>query len=664
MRNIGIIIIILIIAILAFFSLADWDFVKPAAVVEEERTVETAYESRDHAGDMNRAEQALSRGQAELAQGIAEKYVDVIEAQTPAGKRWAHILVEAAAANHDVGQLQVLYHFSPSFFRDQEQASLLVAESLIASGELEEYVQLRNRWVGNEGNQAAWTILDSDRLLLEGDRQGANDLLGSRIFEGSAEIDRLMRLALMNVADDPKTAWRYFTRAEAKDPQNPEIHFYKGKLLESAGKYRNAQMEYEAAVATDPNNQLMQDQLAEFYLRQNQPRKAMELWTSNLNDTTLDFVWLKGLFWSKVLFPTTVTWNELTPPQGKLQPLLIYLGQLRPGIYWNKDRFNQIPAKEQFLDDNEYTYWLRTLEALRTNDQKEAVAVQYESNIPRSTLNPDLDFLVKQILTYQRTGAFDKITIPRNLNVATNEKHPFIAEMEAVATSRNPQVTPELNALLSSKEAFAAAMLATGWPEAALQLHKLSKYPDTFPSWVAVDMTQALKTNRDIDEALHFASMQPQTDPLLLTVAKIQVAEGNESAALEALEPIVKNENDIGYEAAWMASLIYLEQHQPAKAKEVIYGQPLLFNDVKGKETLARVVIMEGNKPLAEEIYEKISEVSEEAKSYLARQAYLQQDWEKAKRLTRQLIKIHPNNAQLQKNLERIINEQNQALNK
>jgi tetratricopeptide (TPR) repeat protein len=661
MRNIGIALIIIIIAILAFFSFADWNFVKPPAVIDEEAS-EEIIDIRDQAGDMNRAEQALRRGQAENAQEIAERYVDVIESQTPAGKRWGNILVQAAAETHDIGQLQVLYHFSPSLFRDQEKASLLVAESLIASGDIEAFTQLRNRWVGNESNATAWTILDSDRLLLEGDRQGANDLLGSHTFTGTAEIDRLMRLALINVSDDPKTAWRYFTRAEAKDPQNPEIHFYKGKLLESVGKFRNAQMEYEAAVATDPNNQLMQDQLAEFYLRQHQPRKAIDLWTSNLEETSVDFVWLKGLFWSKVMLPAKVEWTKLTPPQGKLQPLLAYLGKLKPGTYWNKDRFAKVPNKDEYLDEIEMTYWLRTFEALRTGDAKEAVAIQNESKFTRTNLNQDLEFALKQILSYQTTGEFDKSNPPRNLGTG-DDKHPFILQLEALATSRKPEVSEEMNALLTSKEAYSAALLAAGWNEAAIQLHQVAIYPENFPVWVAVDMTYAIKQNRNSREALDFAAMQNETAPLQLTVAEMKVAEGDEAGALEALQPIVAMDNELGFKAAWMASLIYLEQHQPHKAKEVIYGQPLLFNDVKGKETLARVVIMEGNKPLAAEIYEKISEVSEEAKSYLARQAFLQADWEKAKRLTRQLLKLHPNNAQLQQNLERIISEQNKALN-
>lgn len=663
MRNIGIMLILLIIAILAFFTFYDGVILKPRVTIDEE-PVEETIDIRDQSGDMNKAEQAIRRGQFESAQEIAERYIDLIESQSAAGKRWGHILVQAAAGTPDIGQLQVLYHFSPSLFKDEEDASLLVAESLLASGDTQGYTQLRNRWVGNEQKNYAWTILDSDRMLLDGDRAGANELLGAKAFQGRAEVDRLMRLALINIADDPKTAWRYFTRAEAKDPNNPEIHLYKGKLLESIGKFRNAQMEYEAAAASDPNNQLMQDHLAEFYLRQKQPGKAVEIWTANMENTSVDFVWLKGFFWSKVLSPSTVTWSDAKPPQGKLQPLLRYLAQLRPGTFWNKERFNHVPAKEEYLENYEITFWLRTLEALRNGDAKEAVAIQSETKFTRGELNPDLDFLLKQILSYQTTGKFDRASVSRNLGFTDSVKHPFVAQMEALATSRNPEVPANLDALLNSKEAYSAALLAAGWPEAAIQLHKLPVYPEQFPSWVSVDMTQALKQNRNIEEALDFASMQPQTDVLRLTIAEMKVSLGDEAGALEALMPIATNESEIGYQAAWMAALIYLEQHQSQKAKEVVYNQPLLINDVKGKETLARIVIMEGNKPMAEEIYEKISEVSEEAKSYLARQAFLQQDWEKAKRLTRQLLKLHPNNPQLQKNLDRIIEAQNKALTK
>lgn len=654
MRNISILLIILIIALLAFFTFTDWTPYSHPSVIEEQ-PVEDVAPARDSSGDMTRAQQALNRGQAQLAQDIAEKYADLIEAQTPAGKRWGHILVDAATETKDVGQLQVLYYFSPTLLLDNEKACLLVAENFLAAGDLEEYDMLRSKAKDTEQN--VWTILDSDRLLLEGDRKGANNLLSARTFEGSAEVDRLVRLALINISDDPKTAWRYFSRAEAKDPHNPEIHFFKGKLLETAGKYRKAQAEYEAAVATDPQNSLMLDQLAEFYMRQNQPLKAVELWTSNLDETTADFIWFKGLFWSKVLAaaPKKVTGS---PPQGKIQPLLAYLSGLPQGTFWNKTRFNTTA-----YNDYEMTYWLRLLQALKDNNVKDAVAIQNETSISRGDLNPELEFLFKQILSYQTKGKFDTSSIPRKLSLGSQARHPFISQMESLAQNPGEEPSPELKSLLLSSEAFSAALLATGWTEAALQLHKETVYPSSFPSWVAVDMTRALQDNRTPDQALDFAVRQPQTPDLLLAVGELKISIGDETGALETLKSIVQENNSIGYNAAWLAALLYLEQHQPNKAKEVIYNQPLLYNDVKGKETLARVSIMEGNKLLAEEIYEKISDNSEEAKSYLAKQAFLNGDWEKAKRLTRQLLKLHPNNPQLHKNLERIITEQNQTLN-
>ena len=49
-------------------------------------------------------------------------------------------------------------------------------------------------------------------------------------------LPRLIHLALLNVFENPKAAWDYLTAAYNKDPENPEIHSYRAKLLETVGK--------------------------------------------------------------------------------------------------------------------------------------------------------------------------------------------------------------------------------------------------------------------------------------------------------------------------------------------------------------------------------------------------------------------------------------------
>ncbi|MCB1119392.1 MAG: hypothetical protein KDK65_05475, partial [Chlamydiia bacterium] len=102
---------------------------------------------------------------------------------------------------------------------------------------------------------------------------------------------------------------------------------------------------------------------------------------------------------------------------------------------------------------------------------------------------------------------------------------------------------------------------------------------------------------------------------------------------------------------------ILIDRGAIAEAKNAILVNPKLASDVRGQELFARIAMIEGNHELADRLYANIEEESTEAKSYLARRAFAQKNWTKARQLTEELLQQYPSNVTLRENLEKIAQE-------
>ena len=243
------------------------------------------------------------------------------------------------------------------------------------------------------------------------------------------------------------------------------------------------------------------------------------------------------------------------------------------------------------------------------------------------------------------------------------DQTPFFTQLDELGKEGKPDqrqnIPADLHELLMSKDAFAAAFLSAGWLEAALQLNTLKVIPPSFPNWFSYELAQAIRANRSNEEALDFVKMQKPTPELSLLTAELNIAKGNQAAAMETLKKLYKENTDVGFRSAWLLSLIYIEKKQYAEAKNAINAQPRLDKDILGQETLARIALLEGNVDLANKLYKSIEGKSSEAKSYLARKAFAEKDWKKAKELTQELLIQYPENPLLIDNMKKILEEEN-----
>ncbi len=627
--------------------------------------------------DLEKARTLLNQSKPEEALAIIKEYGDAIDNKTEMGKQWLDLLIRASESTLNFSQLLVLYDYYPQAFDSHEKASMIVGEIYINTGKFKEYQNLRDSWKGRETTPETWFVLDADKLFLEGKRKEAIDFLNSKTFPGKADTSRLVRLALMYSYDDPNKAWDYLNQAYQKDPTNPEIRSYRAKLLETYGKNNLALIEYIAAIQTDPKNVYLRDQLAEFYLRQKEYPQALMVWLESLKAPSLDEIWIKAFFWGRMVIPVNIDWHAEKIPDGRYAPLAIYLIDLKPDQYWNEKAFEQLADANTYLKTIQMTFWLRLVDALQHGDEKEAADLLKYNPFSTVSWNAELETALTRILQYRKTGRFtpeaadqvvtfeDNKTTPAPAAPAAKEKkasHLLFSQLDDLANQKGEvTVSPDLEALLKGPEAFTAAFLASGWNEAALALHHLAVLPDNYPSWVAVLITQAYRLNKSNELALKFALAQKETPGLSLIIGELLIANKDLDAALERLTKLTKVEGEVGYRASWLVGLIYIDKGQYEQARTTIDAQPTLSKDMLGKEMMARIALLEGNTALADTIYNSIESTSSEAKSYLARKAFEQKDWKKARELTEQLLRDYPTNPLLQQNLTKIIEEQSKT---
>lgn len=641
---------------------------KKKTITLEDKAAEEAY--------IHRANQLLYQGRVEDALKIIHAHEGQINVKTELGRQWLDLLIESCVKTANYSQLIILYETYPQAFKNNEKASLVVANGYILSKNAQLYRELRDTWADRGVEKETWLVLDADAFLLEGKKQEALKLLQSTKFSGKKETDRLVRLSLLYVIDNPKMAWDYLAEAHHLDPQNSDILTYRGKLLESLGKHSLALHEYLAAIQAAPDNLFWRDQLAEFYMRQNQPTQALSVWLETLSKPSLDSIWLKVLFWSKVLTPINFDWSKTLPPTGTYKPFIDYILALPQGTFWDEEAFSKLPNGHVYLNELQVSFWLRLLEALKQGNESEARGLLKFNTFTKSLLNPQLEKAVKHIIAYRTIGS---LNFEANLFNQTTERpakeesaaknfsegrEAFFAELDYYANKEliddvGPKLPLEISELITSKEAFTAAFLAAGWQEAAIALHKMPVLPAVFPDWVAYSLTESLQSNRSSAEALAFAVKQKKTAPLSLLIGELYIVENRPNEALAILKPYVQDQNEIGYRAALLSSAIYVDNHEYAKAKESIESQPKFAEELAGREALARIALAEGNTELADHLYRMLQDESPEAMSYLARKAYAEKNWVQARELTEQLLLMFPDSPILRDNLNKIIEEQN-----
>ena len=601
---------------------------------------------------------ALVRAEALLKDGQAAEVLTLAQAfaTSAASNDWSRIELAALTSRQDLPRLVLIYERTPARILADEAASMLLARAFLHARKPAELGRVREAWRGHERRLDAWLALDADTLVLDGKKREAEKLLRARSLPGAMDATRMIRLSLLSANHDMAEAWNLLCKAAALEPRNPDVRSFRAQILEATGRKELARVEYVAALVAAPKNPVLRDQLADFYLRNQNHDLALDTWTEALTLPTLDYIWLKAQFWSHVLRPVNFPVSPL-PPAGDLEPLIQQFAAIKPGRFFDQTAFEQLPHAHTYATQRQEVFWLRLLAALQAHHETAAIELLQFEPVRLRTWDPDLAAALHRILYYRQKQSLNPPGFAFTSTVPETNRPSFFvlledaARQERAAPGRPSVLTPEVIALLRGPGAFSAAVLAAGWREAALQLRPEPKLAPGEPEWLSSGLAQVLRLNRSPSAALAFlgaGDLPPASD---LVRAELLAQAGRRDEARTHLTRLAELRSGVGFRAACLLTLDAAENKQYQAARACIARQPLLAQADLGKELLARVALAEGRPEEAEQIYRGIVKSSVEAKTWFARQAYAQKRWKEARQLTNELLELIPDSPQLRENL-------------
>lgn len=604
------------------------------------------------------ASELIAKGQgAEALQIINRRNRSTTKQSEKTRLTWLSLEIDALAQANHLPRLLAIYERSPELFAQREAATLSVARALMHAGNAEAFDKLRGEWKSRETNAPGWFEVDVDALLLRGRRDEAIKMLNSRTFEGPADCGRLGRLAMVNTPGDLSAAWKYLDRAAMLNPHNPDIRLFRGQILEGVGQIPGANVEYRAAFDANINSAFFRDHLAEFYRRNGGYDMAVLTWANGLtNQSTTDLIWLRTLFWTKTTRTIKFDFSAVEPPFGPIKPFVQYLIALPPGKFWDEAAFTKTAEARRYEQQLQDVFWLRLLDELQNGKEDEAMKLLEFNRFRENSWNRDLESALLRVMVYRKSGEL-RLPVGVNLPLSTaplKSRHELLEKLDALTKTPKEKPSPELDKLLRGKNAFAAVFLASGWAEAALNLPHDEVMPEGSPDWLAYGFTQATRFNRGPAAGAEFAARQKSSPTLELLKAQILMDEGKTDEALSKLAPLATTASDVGATAAEITATIRLRQKQYSEAKAAVMAAPEYSKGVPGREMLARIALAENKTDEAAKIYSSIEAESDEAKMFLAKQAFEAKDWTRARKLTEQLAKKYPERGQLRANLDAI----------
>jgi predicted Zn-dependent protease len=627
--------VLLVVAVGAFFGIGAWR--AQVTLRQEQRGYDKAWQAihNDQPADALSIRSALAKPGSKLD--------------------WPSVEVAALAGLRDLPRLSTIYQNTPQRILANEEASVLIARGFISSRRPVDFNRVRTLWRGHEKQPALWLILDGDALILQGKPREAEKLLRSTKLAGKSDADRLTRLALLVADHDMSAAWKLINQASEIDPRNPDIRSFRAQILEAAGRPGEARVDYVAAVVSQTNNPVLRDDLAEFYRRQGNYDLALQTWREAIGLPTYDYLWLKTAFWGKVIQPKPLAADKTAP--GDLQALAQWVIGLPDNTYWNATTFNQLTQAHRYLSERPELFWLQMIELLKSHHEKDALNLLKFNSFRSRSYQPDLEAALMRILSYRLDHAFSPADYNYVSATAAKNRHQFFVLLDnlakAEAQGEAKPLPADLQALLKGPDVFAAAFMAAGWREAALQLYAGTN-PSAYPDWFAYGMAQTLRVNRGNQAALDFLATQkpdPTTDLLL---AEILLADGKTQDALNRFAKLASQNSAIGFRASYLLALSDLDLKKYDDARAWIAHQPLLANDVAGKELNARIALREGHTAEASKLYHALAKESIEARVFLSHEAFDHKQWAEARRYTLELLDLMPDQLQLRENLNAI----------
>ena len=574
---------------------------------------------------------------------------------------WQRLRMRVLVGRRNIVELNNVFQSAPENILANQEASILLARSFSHQRQDDAFLQIRNHWTKQSHETNHWLGLDIDRKLLAGNTSAVWEQLVELGSKDSLEANQLIQRALIRASTNSVAALEDLDRAFAADSRSPELRSFRAQVLESLGDKQLARIEYIAAHLSDPPNILWRDQLAEFYRRHQQFDFALATWAEGQSTNTTDYVFLKSHFWSRVASETTIT-NSPKLPSGPLLPLARMIRDLPEDQFWNEPAFLALPNHEAFRKNRQEVYWLSLLQNLKEGNDSTATELLGNRPFRHGLWDVYLHETLASILRYRKSDRFSPSgSAPASrLNITSNQ-HILVSlikqfQREEIVNARTPTIPPALESLLKGPNAFTAALLASGWRQAALSFFKTTTDSAlaTYPSWFHYGLGQIMRHNASQEEAFTYLRSQPQTPDTQLLSAEILLGLKQIEKAKELLIALASKKSVEGARAAWLLAIDHLQQKRFKDATTFIGQNPNLSNSLRGKELSAKAAELTDNLSSATEIYSSIVDDSAQAKRFLADQAFRSQDFQTARTYTLALLQENPADLKIMANLRAI----------
>ena len=432
---------------------------------------------------LRRLRRARREAKAALESGDSARAAEIVrevrqrESNARGLRPLVSIEVQARQRLRDTTGLLNLFDKFPEAFDRHEKASLAVGRQQIGLGNPEGFSALRDRWRQREKDRGAWLGLDIDALLLQGNEAAARELIGSAPEELTNTGPLLARQGAILVREDPAKAQSLFRSAHRISPDDPEVWRLHGEACDRTGGLDEALNAYQHALAMVPGDPMTRDLFANAYRKTGELDKAMAVWAAGLKPPSTPIMWLRFLFWQRVLQPHNEDLSKYPEPEGALMPLVNYLRNLPDGAFWDQSAFERMARRHPGVAERQEVFWLKLCNALRKQREDAAFSLLNLSSYGETSWAPDLEAALLRILTWRRTGFMSSTGVPPR-----RKAHHFFKDLYARACGAEESGLSGLDAVLQSPNVFAAAFLAAEWRVAGIWVRANSKV-DGMPPW-------------------------------------------------------------------------------------------------------------------------------------------------------------------------------------
>lgn len=445
-----------------------------------------------------RTSQLLAAGQfAEALAVIRNAKEDAVDQRNR--HRWAELEVKALNGLDDVGRLCDSFEAQPDVFRTDETAALVVGRAQAEFARFESFETLRQLWRGHETMRKEWAFLDADVLACQSEDLDAISALEEVEFSGKEDAGRLARVGLLRSRIDLVEGQNQLMKAAEIDPQNPDVRFCWAQFHEAQGQFDEAQNAYRAALkCRSQNAPFIRDRLADLLVRRGQYQEALHVWHEGLGRPSLDVLWLKVLFWSRVAQPIQLPPTDALP-SGYVRPIVDFLLALSPDEFWDTQAFDPIAQHRPELLSRQEVFWLRVLQSVKIGDDVGAQTLLSVSGFGVRSWNAPLENALRRILTYRRRRFLGPPSTTDWVSPHPARNHPFFVELETGPADATSYCLPEVpDRLLRGPFSIPAACLAVGWKEAASKLLAgMTHIPDELPDWLKQELKAVLNNERE-----------------------------------------------------------------------------------------------------------------------------------------------------------------------